>query len=454
MRFFVLSLAFLTTVVLFQTRVTPETNQPAFPLEAANITPNEPLPAVCFSPDTPQSYVDQVNGLLPQPPEGFRFGSRWSTTATDGGGLNQGDPTVITWGLVDDGLSIPGAIGEPVAPSNLRARLNEIYPGGEAEWFPIFEQIWDEWASFIGVTYVYEPNDDGAPIFDSPGVVGVRPDVRIGGHLIDGNSGVLAYNFFPNNGDMVLDTADNFFENLTMQSLGMRNVLAHEHGHGMGIRHVCPVQQTKLMEPFVSFAFDGPQHDDVLTSNRLYGDREEPNDIAADATDLGMLGEVPTEINTLSIDDAADPDFFAIDLEAGAMVSATLTPVGFTYLEGQQNPDGTCTAGTNFNSLVFSDLGFDLVDRNGTSVLTSVDVNGPGGVETLTDFSVGSAGTYYLRVFGDANQVQLYNLQASAEAVLVPVCVYEELLAAWNATSQPCLLGNVPSVLDLVAALD
>ena len=111
MRFFIFSLALLAMVVLFQAETTPETNvEPTFSLKANN-TSKEPAPAVCFGPDTPQSYVDQVNSLLPQPPSGFRFGDRWSTTATDGGGLTQGDPTVITWGLVDDGLFIPGAIG-------------------------------------------------------------------------------------------------------------------------------------------------------------------------------------------------------------------------------------------------------------------------------------------------------------------------------------------------------
>jgi len=106
------------------------------------------------------------------------------------------------------------------------------------------------------------PNDDGNPISNVgsayPGSLGVRGDVRIGGHLIDGNSNILSYNYFPNNGDMVIDTADNFYENLTGNSLGLRNVLAHEHGHGLGFEHVCLINQTKLMEPFISFAFDGP----------------------------------------------------------------------------------------------------------------------------------------------------------------------------------------------------
>ena len=69
---------------------------------------------------------------------------------------------------------------------------------------------------------------------------------------ITGNFGILAYNFFPNSGDMVIDVPDSFYNNTSNNSLGLRNTLAHEHGHGLGLSHVCPVNQTKLMEPFIS----------------------------------------------------------------------------------------------------------------------------------------------------------------------------------------------------------
>ncbi|MEM7351398.1 MAG: hypothetical protein AAF657_11365, partial [Acidobacteriota bacterium] len=38
----------------------------------------------------------------------FNDGDRWSVTATNGGGLGQGDPTVLTWSIVPDGTSIFG----------------------------------------------------------------------------------------------------------------------------------------------------------------------------------------------------------------------------------------------------------------------------------------------------------------------------------------------------------
>ena len=46
-------------------------------------------------------------------------------------------------------------------------------------------------------------NDDRAPSRGAPGFGAARGDVRIAGRTIDGNFGILAYNFFPDTGDMV-----------------------------------------------------------------------------------------------------------------------------------------------------------------------------------------------------------------------------------------------------------
>ncbi|MCQ6458457.1 matrixin family metalloprotease, partial [Vibrio parahaemolyticus] len=89
----------------------------------------------------------------------------------------------------------------------------------------------------------------------------VRGDVRIGGHTIDGSSGTLAYNFFPNTSDMVIDTADSFYSVTTDNSLRLRNVIMHEAGHGLGISHVESNNGSFLMEPFINLGFDGPQFD-------------------------------------------------------------------------------------------------------------------------------------------------------------------------------------------------
>lgn len=384
-------------------------------------------PAVCFGPGTSPAYAAEVTARVEnqrlslhaeEDPQRFQLGSRWSSTATDGAGLGQGDPITITWSYVPDGLSIPGQIGEPTSNSNLIAWLNGIY-GNQATWHALFVQIFARWSELTGITYVFQPTDDGATMFTSDGSLGVRGDIRIGGHLIDGNSGVLAYNFFPNTGDMVIDSADNFFNNTSNNSLRFRNVLAHEHGHGMGLRHVCPVSQTKLMEPFVSVAFDGPQHDDILGANRHYGDRFEDNDTFGTATPIGAVDISPASLQNVSVDDETDDNFYSFTVLGLTALDVTVTPTGFTYLQGPQNANGSCTAGTNFTSSAQNDLAVEVLDTDGTTLLDSVDATTAGNAESLTAVALPGAGTYFLRVSGStANAVQLYDLSASTSALI------------------------------------
>ena len=165
--------------------------------------------------------------------------SRWSgnTALSQTQGFSQGDPLHLTWGIVNDGLNIPNGVGEGAAPSNLRTRLLTIY-GSEAAYLSHFQSVFDRWSSISGLEYTQETNDDGASFVSSVGVAGTRADIRIGGKDIDGNSGILAYNYFPDSGDMVIDTNDTFYDNTSNNSRRLRNVVSHEHGHGVGMDHV------------------------------------------------------------------------------------------------------------------------------------------------------------------------------------------------------------------------
>ncbi|HVS13465.1 MAG TPA: matrixin family metalloprotease [Thermoanaerobaculia bacterium] len=366
----------------------------------------------------------------PQPrPGAFTFADsdRWSRTATDGSGLNRGDPTTLTWGIVPDGTPIPGFIGEPSAPSDLVAFLDAIRgagPGGsdltQRPWFPVFQSVFERWSALTGMTYVYEPADDGVSFSNvgaSPGVLGVRADVRIGGHFIDGESGsnVLAYNFFPDNGEMVIDTSNTiFFADTSSDSLRLRNTLAHEHGHGLGIWHVCPLDQSKLMEAFLTTAFDGPQQDDVLAGNRGYGDfaeKPDQNDTAGSATFLGSLGgEGAVSLTGLSVDGLSDLDLYGFAAGAGALATVTATPTGTLYLSGPQTSE--CT-GSPFDALRQSDLALELVGVDGASVLAFADSGGLGVAEVVTDVPLPTTGTYFVRVTGDVDRAQMYRLDVS-----------------------------------------
>ena len=381
---------------------------------------------VLFDQGTPQNYVDQVHATIghshSQPGDNisrFQASTRWSNTTTDGGGLSWGDGTTVTWSIAPDGTSIGGFAGEPSAPSNFVSFMAGIYgsnSGGieNQPWFSIVASTFDRWSEVTGLNFVYEPNDDGAAYSGANGgVQGVRGDIRIGGHAIDGNSGTLAYNFFPNNGDMVIDTADSFYNNTGGNSIRLRNVMAHEIGHGIGIAHVEPVNGTKLMEPFINLSFDGPQHDDILAGHRLYGDQNElgdGNDTFGNATDLGTLSAGTITIGDhaaedyLSIDDNGDADYFSFTVGAGASLDATLSPIGFTY---QQGPQGGSSS--SFNSQAQSDLRLDIYDAN-FQLIVSADNTGIGSAETLNDVALTAGGVYYARVTGADDAAQFYQL--------------------------------------------
>src|SRR5262249_44943891 len=141
--------------------------------------------------------------------------------------------------------------------------------------------------------------DDGAAFHSSPGANGARGDVRIAMRSLDGSSNVLAFNNFPADGDMTLDADDiGFFSAAFNNNIGLRDVVMHAHAHGIGLLHVGPTPSTpggsgggtKLMEPFIFTGFDGPQHDDIRAAHTLYGDKYEPNDSIAQATNLASIG--------------------------------------------------------------------------------------------------------------------------------------------------------------------
>jgi hypothetical protein len=366
---------------------------------------------VLWAPDTPASVVESWENQFAALGADINTidGDRWTNTATDGGNLGQGHPSTITWGVVPDGTPISGFNGEPSAPSDLRATLDRIY-GSMNTWLPLFEQTFDRWEAVSGIDFVYEPNDDRVALSSSNrGILGRRADMRIGGHRIDGNSNVLAYNFFPNVGDMVIDTADSFYNGVSNNSLGLRNVLAHEAGHGLGLEHSLPTAGTKLMEPFLNMSFDGPQHDDILRINRGYGDRLEGNDTTTTAYALGPLTIQPITVSNVSIDDDSDVDYYGFSVDAGLLVDFTLEPFGSVYtvgLEGGSN--------ASFDSRAQSNLAFTVLAANGTTVVASANAAGIGASELLVDLSL-AAGQYFLRVTGAQNAAQLYSLTVDAD---------------------------------------
>lgn len=415
----------------------PSTLQALMLERARSIAPDGPPVQACFSPGTPNDLVNAFQeALFPNPTQRFQGTGQWSQTATDGSGLPRGEPITLTYSFVPDGTFIPSGVGEPLGLSNLFATFNALY-GDVATWQALYAEMFDRWSQLCGITFVLEPNDDRASFPSSPGVLGVRGDLRMAGKFIDGNpvgGSILAYNFFPDGGDMVIDTADGFFSNLANNSRRLRNVLAHEHGHGMGAAHVCPINQTKLMEPFATTAFDGPQHDDIRGAQWRYGDAFEPDNTPATATDLGTLssgesvsiGEVPPPSvqngSVLSIDANGEQDYFRFTTTGPVNASIVLIPVGLTYDDSQQDSfqcsqePASCCSGRFINSRIVADLNVEIIDTDGSTVLATANSRPSGTAESLSMILLPVPGDYFVRVFeGDnvAIKPQLYTLDLS-----------------------------------------
>lgn len=374
----------------------------------------------CFAPGTDLKTVQAFEGVS-NSLQFFRTESYWTNTASGPHAL--GTPMTLTWSIVPDGTPIASGAGEAADPSSLITKLNAIY-GDKEHWLPIIRGCFARWSAVSGVRYIEETHDDGVGITGTtanPGVLGVRGDVRIGSHSIDDSSGILAYNYFPNVSDMVIDADDlettdpdfpGFFTDTRSNSLGLRNVVEHEHGHGLGFAHTCPINETKLMEPFVSYKFDGPQIDDIQNAQRGNGDTLEENDTQAGGTNLGALSAGVVSKTLLSLDSQTDLDFYRFSTTGGKKISVKLVPLGGSYLEGPQNDNGSCSIGTTFNAGGRRDLKVAVLNNAG-NVVAQADATGAGGSENIPPTILAqNTGPFAVRVSGDDKDIlQLYSIE-------------------------------------------
>lgn len=370
----------------------------------------------------------------------FQGSRSWSRTATNSTNT-VGQPVTITWGFVPDGTTVP-TLTTATSTSNLIAKLNSTYGSSpdandltQAPWFSYFSEAFGYWSEVTGNQYIYVAHDDGVALnaFNSSGSLGVRGDVRIGGTTLDGNANVLAFNYFPDSGDMVIDTDDSLnFSNNATTIKRFKNVIAHEHGHGLGIDHVCPVDQTKLMEPFASTAFEGVQFDDTLTAHDLYGDPMErhgskrDNNSLSNATDIGSLSSAGYSASNVSISNSSDTDFYSFSISQAGEIDITVTPTSVAgYLEGSQNSDGSCQVGSLYTPNDRQNLSFQLFAPDGTTVLTSQSSAAIGIAEKVSNLSLPAVGSYTLAVSGggenssSSNNAQLYQFQLAFNSVPV-----------------------------------
>lgn len=362
-----------------------------------------------------RSFAQTVAGNDMITPQYFAE-QRWTQTAQQSNTGAVGNPVLLTYSYVPDNTTVPAVGGlHGATGSTLFASMDSKFGNNTALWQSKFTEIFDRWSELTGMTITREMNDDGAPISGAAagrGVVGTRGDVRIASVLMDGPGGVLAYNYYPNHGDMVIDSAENW-GNTSNNYRFLRNTLGHEHGHGLGFGHVIPCNQTKLMEPFLSTAYDMLQHDDIRGGQWFYGDPYELNNTGATATNLGILSVGTHNFNNASLRTTADVDWFRFETPANARVTITLTPTGQTYVVG--NVSGSSCSGSTgtVNSLTLQNLGFELRSgANGVNVLQTVDSQPAGQAEVLSNYPLAGSGPFFVRVFGaGTNDVQMFNLQ-------------------------------------------
>jgi hypothetical protein len=344
----------------------------------------------------------------------YQVGGRWSVTSFGGTGAF-GNPMRISYSYVPDGTFVPNQ-GLGSGNSSLFARMNALFGGNTALWQSKFEAVFERWDFLTGANYELAP-DDGASLHASPGVQNVRGDVRICMiTLADPN--VLAYNFFPNIGDMVINRSPGW-NNSTNDYRFLRNTVSHEHGHGMGLNHVIPTNSTKLMEPFLNVNFDGPQSDDIQGGQFLYGDWLENNDQNATRSDLGIAtnGQL---IDILAIERNTDVDWFRIEIPPGNNLGVTITPVGSTYQQGPQGGSPTVR-----DSLRIHDLRLSAYQSDGTTLIQTVNAGGMGVAETITGIARPPSGDISIKVdsvtaSGDIQRYRMNLALTPANVVVAP----------------------------------
>jgi hypothetical protein len=74
---------------------------------------------------------------------------------------------------------------------------------------------------------------------------------------------------------------------------------------------------------------------------------------------------------------------------------------------------------TSFNAYARNNLALTIFGTNGTSVLATADANPAGGIESIVNLLLPTAGTYFERVTGADNNIQLYELSLSPTSILL-----------------------------------
>jgi hypothetical protein len=394
--------------------------------------------------------------------------------ATPGDGSAQGNPAVFSWSILPDGTRLASSTSSSTfLTSEMVSTLDAAHDIAEEDqtesltnrpWFAGIAAGLELISKRSGITYVYEPNDDGANAYlyfgsdgteASPGVAGVRGDLRIGGVSGQSYGGVSSSSAGSVYHPELWLSVDKYPAVSSLQFL-----TSHEVMHCLGFSHSTVNGSSSLSSVTGSGGNGrGPQFDDICGLHRKYGDFYEKNggnDTRTSATDLSTLqinghvigavgpGEsiligddaddvyvAVDEFDFISIDADDDTDFLKFTVEEDGEVTITLDPRGPTYTN--YYTDSTYSV-IDIVADELGDLAFNVYDADGVLLQTVNDV-GLGKSEVLETHL--SAGDYYAEITGDLvyerpvssasiNDLQQYAVQlyafsvASGETITTP----------------------------------
>lgn len=393
--------------------------------------------------------------LGPRDPFDDRFALdvfKWGPAGSSGSGFFSGTGlrANLTYSFPADN-TIWGLAGTitPQGPSDLQFSL--AFAFGDAELGKEYmRQAIAAWRRYGGITYT-EVADSGIAMDTNSTRRSAVGDIRFGG-IFWGINGLLAYNGFPTTlgvssifggGDMAINTAyfneGQRFVNPGNDYRGFRNVIAHEHGHGLGFIHQVPCVGLKLMEPQASTITDMLQLDDRRGVARNYGDRYSGNSSLLNAVNVGDLTSpvlrsvALRDVSTNGYyDNGTNPtgnDYYRFTVSSAQQVTINVRPTGVPYETGTQATQCTGTT-TIYDAKAMGDLAFRLTDANG-STLQSINLTGVGSDETLTVNL--NPGTYNVQVWDN----RAANLTGGTNGNTIVQMYDFELLTSTNVYTDP-----------------